>query len=1093
MKKKLLLIATFAVAMLLPSQAKAETSPGYFDGDGSTRYMKIPNDAAFNIAAGGVRTISLKVKVNAKGDYGFFENRVRDMTSGSDMVSGTTIYTSSSYTSVNTNFPTGGWVSNAVNRTSNIYTSDGWVYLCYVLSSGTPRLYYKSEIGTMTYYTSTASRNTEVAIPSYCDPLIGARYQMTNGETFSSEKLNAFANAMIDDVRIYDAELTEDQVQLDYLSAEPLEGITLIAAYDFDNIDGVTVSDISGNGHDGTLVGFGDGYTPAYAITLAEADASKGSFEVRNGDVAIASGDNIEAGTELKVVPSPERGYKVAAVKVNGEEITANDAGEYVFTVSAASEVSVEFTEVTYEQVDQNISTSANYNRYISTITLNDGANSGTVTSTDQSYYRKVYFDKTDTVVKLFKGRDVNVSVTGYGEWIHEYLWIDYNGDGVFTPVFNDDRTAVAEGSELVTYNLYSPDGSNYYNSVGWKNTASNPGHAMITGPDPALPAFQIPSDMPDGTYRARFMLAWNTIDATGNVTGDGNTMASNRGEIIDFTIEVSTLRRSISVVSADDTMGSVAISGTDQTTVYGEDAVEVVATAIDPAKFYNWTNAAGDVVSTEATFSYNSDADDTLTANFGYELTVNAVGATVTLANEAGDPLEAGVLPKGTTVVVTVTPDEDVLFDSFAVNGEDAELTEESTYTLTIDGPTEVAAIYNPKWNHYDGTVAADATRYVTEVTISDERGDTVTLEGPGAGSRPVFKDQLDKTLETAQGETLTFDVTGAGDAIQTYLYIDYDNDGIFTADLDASGAVTAESELVAFNGYSADGISWTNSLGEAADGNEAVVDHNLPTFAIPAELPAGTYRARYKVDYNSLDAYGNVGTEDDDTYNIANYGGAIIDFYIKVLGADRNITVKSSNEQYGIAYISTKETKSVSTGKPVTVIAIPTAPAVFMGWTNEDGDLVTEEPVYDYNGIYDITLTANYGFELTYSATEGGTLSLVNEDNEEVESGEVWFGDTTAMFTATPDEGYEATLSVNGYEAKFNDAGEYDIVMNNKYDVKVMFVEASSVANIAIDAASDDYEYFNLNGMRIKAENLTPGLYIRRAGSRAEKVIIK
>jgi hypothetical protein len=48
------------------------------------------------------------------------------------------------------------------------------------------------------------------------------------------------------------------------------------------------------------------------------------------------------------------------------------------------------------------------------------------------------------------------------------------------------------------------------------------------------------------------------------------------------------------------------------------------------------------------------------------------------------------------------------------------------------------------------------------------------------------------------------------------------------------------------------------------------------------------------------------------------------------------------------------------------------------------------------------------------------------------------------------------------------------------------------TSVANIAVEANAA-VEYFNLQGVRVAADALTPGIYVRRAGNTASKVIVK
>ena len=51
------------------------------------------------------------------------------------------------------------------------------------------------------------------------------------------------------------------------------------------------------------------------------------------------------------------------------------------------------------------------------------------------------------------------------------------------------------------------------------------------------------------------------------------------------------------------------------------------------------------------------------------------------------------------------------------------------------------------------------------------------------------------------------------------------------------------------------------------------------------------------------------------------------------------------------------------------------------------------------------------------------------------------------------------------------------------------------TGVEGIANDNASANapVEFFNINGVSVNADNLTPGLYIRRQGTKVEKVIVK
>lgn len=1096
------MLATLAVAALMPFVATAQTepttekvvSPGYLDLDG-TRYMKIPNSDAFAIAAGGVRTISLRFMPSATStDCTYFSNRVRDYSGGNNNnVSGVRFYTSGTTTSVSYNFPSSGWTAYHCHKTYTTPTANVWHTMTWVYNGSTSVLYYDGVTQNVGSTASTAS----LAMTSLADILIGANYTMSDNVTFSITELSSYFNGQIDNVRIYDAALTADEVTADAAAETYLDGKNIVAAYDFTDIYGARVPDVSGNNHDGELVGdsWPEYYVPMHTVSFTAADAAQGSFTIYNGETEVATGAELKEGTELRIVAKAEFGYKVSSVKVNGTAVDANDAGEYVFTLDDDSTVEVEFAALAYSHYSGQITAT---DRYITNITIADAlGNSGTVTGAGSTRYRNVFVDRTtQTPISLYQGSEITLTSTGNGEWMHTYFFIDYNQDGEFTPEYESDGFTVTANSELVTYNSYSSNGDAgpFYNSKGTPDANNSVkgsiGYANYSGPTPALPTFIIPKDLPEGKYRCRYKVDWNDRDAYGT-----SSIATNRGTIIDFVIEVSTPRRQVAVASADAAMGSVAITGTDAMSIRTDDDVEVVATPIDPAKFYNWVDGDGTEVSRDATYTYNGIADVDLTANFGYAVTVNAQGATVTFADEQGTAVDPSVVLKGTTLVATVTPDEDVLFKSFGVDtDENAALTDEGTYTFTVDQPVTISAIYSPKWDHADGNVAATYAneRYVTSVKVSDQKGNSVTLDGPGGpGVRPVFSDQLDKVLETIPGQELTLDVTGKGDWIQTYIYIDYDNDGIFTPDFAENGAVTEDSELLSSNGYRFDGTNWIDSEGNACASDRGALSYNsaIPAVVLPADLPEGTYRVRYKADWDCTDAYGNTA----DNNSILSNSGTIIDFTIKIKSAQRTVNVKSSNDKYGIAFLSTEETKTVTTDGDVLAVARPTDPAIFMGWVDDEGNDVSEKAEYPYSGIYDLNLTANFGFEVVFSAGEGGSLTVGTADAD-ITSGDIVLGDTPLSVAVEPDANYRVALfTVNGYVEDLAADGTYSFKLDNRYDIRAEFEDLSGVTNISVDAINGNAEYYDLTGARINAENLTPGLYIRRIAGRAHKVLIK
>ena len=117
-------------------------------------------------------------------------------------------------------------------------------------------------------------------------------------------------------------------------------------------------------------------------------------------------------------------------------------------------------------------------------------------------------------------GSEVTPSIGYVGEWMHGYVYIDLNNDKQFS--FNADG-ADQTGTEVVSYSYYKDQ-----NSKGEAVASScnvNP-----------MPAFTAPTT--PGTYRIRFKVDWDNIDAGGSVLST-NHILNNGGGIYDATLEV--------------------------------------------------------------------------------------------------------------------------------------------------------------------------------------------------------------------------------------------------------------------------------------------------------------------------------------------------------------------------------------------------------------------------------------------------------------------------------------------------------------------------------------------------------------------------
>ena len=117
-------------------------------------------------------------------------------------------------------------------------------------------------------------------------------------------------------------------------------------------------------------------------------------------------------------------------------------------------------------------------------------------------------------------GSEVTPSIGYVGEWMHGYVYIDLDNNKQFS--FNADG-ADQTGTEVVSYSYYKDQNSK--GEAASNNCNVNP-----------MPAFTAPTT--PGTYRIRFKVDWDNIDAGGSVLST-NHILNNGGGIYDATLEV--------------------------------------------------------------------------------------------------------------------------------------------------------------------------------------------------------------------------------------------------------------------------------------------------------------------------------------------------------------------------------------------------------------------------------------------------------------------------------------------------------------------------------------------------------------------------
>lgn len=160
--------------------------------------------------------------------------------------------------------------------------------------------------------------------------------------------------------------------------------------------------------------------------------------------------------------------------------------------------------------------------RYTSTLTVTTPAGSQTIEGLQENL-GALYYDRTEVKVAANAGDLVTVTPTGKGDWMHNFLYVDYNGNGVFTPDWNADKLEFNAGSELVAFSYLGG-----YNSEGEQvgEHVSDPYNYPL--------AFYVPADLADGDYRVRYKVDWDDADPCG-----GEKDFFKGGIIVDFILQV--------------------------------------------------------------------------------------------------------------------------------------------------------------------------------------------------------------------------------------------------------------------------------------------------------------------------------------------------------------------------------------------------------------------------------------------------------------------------------------------------------------------------------------------------------------------------
>ncbi|MCV9934061.1 exo-alpha-sialidase [Flavobacterium sp. LS1R47] len=220
---------------LFGSPTTSNAFPMVLTLDGINDYMSVANHSDFNIIAGQSLTVTCKIKTGDSAKR-IMSKRPNGAGIGYEFINNS----SASGGQFGVNLTTSTGAAGPPYGTSNI-SDNVWHHLAMVIDVATT---------SCKIYVDGVLQQTKITAN------IGGTSTVTNTGDLLFGTVSNFAsymNAQLDDIRFWNKAMTATEVLTDKTTIITGTETNLIAAWDFENINGVTVPDISGHNHPGTL------------------------------------------------------------------------------------------------------------------------------------------------------------------------------------------------------------------------------------------------------------------------------------------------------------------------------------------------------------------------------------------------------------------------------------------------------------------------------------------------------------------------------------------------------------------------------------------------------------------------------------------------------------------------------------------------------------------------------------------------------------------------------------------------------------------------------------------------------------------------
>ena len=424
-------------------------------------------------------------------------------------------------------------------------------------------------------------------------------------------------------------------------------------------------------------------------------------------------------------------------------------------------------------------------------------------------------------------------------------------------------------------------------------------------------------------------------------------------------------------------------------------------ATANTDYSFVNWTED-GNIVSTDAEYSFTATANRILVANFATITYTIAASANPT---EGGTVNGSGSYASGQTVNLNAIANTGYNFTNWTENGSVVSTNAEYSFTASADRTLianfelvnyTISAVANPvaggtingagdythgqtvnlsavantgytfvNWTENDAEVSTDATYSFTATEnrnlVANFQINTYTIL---ASANPVAGGTVNGAGDYTYGQTVTLNAT----ANTGYNFVNWtENDTEVSTNAEYSFTATADRTLVA---------------------NFEAITYTISASASPVEGGTINGTGAYTFGQNvTLNAVANTG------YTFSNWteNGTEVSTdaeYSFTANADRTLVANFQINTYTISvsanpaeYGTVNGGGNYTHGQTVTLNATANTDYTFVNWT-EDGTVVSTDAEYSFTATADRTLVANFAtitYTITASAnpTEGGTVN--------------------------------------------------------------------------------------------------------------------